>query len=205
MYVNATVARQGLMRRRVWKMLPQMLLCVVGLLASFFSNAVLAEARFAISKVEVVLVDKVYYLSAQIDYELSDKVLEVMHKGVSIVMVLDIEFLRSRKYLWNEAIARLVQRYRLEYHALTRQYLITNLNSGSQHSFPTLEVALMRLGRVIDLPVLDQKLTEERGQYIGLMRVAVDVSELPTPLRLRAYFSSDWHLTSEWYSWILPH
>ncbi len=196
MYFTAAVAQQGVVRRA--------LLGVAGLLFSFISHSSFAEPRFAISKVEMALVDKVYYLNAKIDYELSDKLLEVMHKGVPVVMVLDIKFQRSRKYSWDEAITQLVQRYRLEYHALTRQYQVTNLNSGSQHSFPTLEVALTSLGTVIELPVLDQKLTEESGQHIGLMRASVDVSELPTPLRLRAYFSSDWHLTSEWYSWILP-
>ncbi len=175
------------------------------MLLSLSSNVASAEARFEISEVKVNLVDKVYYLSAQIDYELSDKMMEVMHKGVPVVVALDIEFLRSRKYLWDEEVAQLVQRYRLEYHALTRQYLVTNLNSGSQHSFPTLEVALALLGTVVDLPVLDKQLIEEKERYVGLMRASVDVAELPTPLRLRAYFSSDWHLTSEWYSWILPN
>jgi len=178
--------------------------CAVGALFSFFSNALSAAERFDISQVKLDLVDKVYLLSASIDYELSDEVVEVMHKGVPVVVVLDIEFLRSRKYLWDEEIAQLAQRYRLEYHALTRQYLVTNLNSGSQHSFPTLEVALTLLGTVVDLPVLDEKLLDEQGRYIGLMRASVDVAELPTPLRLRAYFSSDWHMTSEWYSWTLP-
>jgi len=205
MYFNTTVGQQGLMHQVLRPILDRVMVVFVGLLFSLFSNLASAEARFDISAVKVNLVDKVYYLNARIDYELSDKVLEVMHKGVPVVVVLDIEFQRSRKFFWDEEIAQLVQRYQLEYHALTRQYLVTNLNSGSQHSFPTLEVALTVLGTVVDLPALDRQLLEEKGQYIGLMRASVDVGELPTPLRLRAYFSGDWHLSSEWYSWILPN
>ncbi|MBL1259139.1 MAG: DUF4390 domain-containing protein [Thiotrichaceae bacterium] len=187
------------------RLLHQVVPAIVGVLLSIFSNLALAEARFDIAEVKVKLIDKVYYLNARIDYELSDKVLEVMHRGVPIVVVLDIEFQRSRKFIWDAGIAQLVQRYQLEYHALTRQYLVTNLNSGSQHSFPTLEVALTLLGTVVDLPVLDKQLLDKDGQYVGSMRASVDVGALPTPLRLRAYFSADWHLSSEWYSWILPN
>ena len=201
MHLNATVSQPGVMSRVLRLVIPGL----AGVLLSLFSNVASAEARFDITEVKVKLVDKVYYLNARIDFELSDKVMEVMHKGVPIVVVLDIEFQRSRKLLWNDDIAQLVQRYQLDYHALTRQYLVTNLNSGSQHSFPTLEVALALLGTVVDLPVLDKQLLEKDGQYVGSMRASVDVAELPTPLRLRAYFSSDWHLSSEWYSWILPN
>jgi hypothetical protein len=201
MHLNTTVSQPGVMSRVLRLVIPGL----AGVLLSLFSNVASAEARFDITEVKVKLVDKVYYLNARIDFELSDKVLEVMHKGVPIVVVLDIEFQRSRKLLWNDDIAQLVQRYQLDYHALTRQYLVTNLNSGSQHSFPTLEVALALLGTVVDLPVLDKQLLEKDGQYVGSMRASVDVAELPTPLRLRAYFSSDWHLSSEWYSWILPN
>ena len=201
MHLNTTEGQPGVMSR----VLRLVISGLAGVLLSLFSNVASAEARFDITEVKVKLVDKVYYLNARIDFELSDKVLEVMHKGVPIVVVLDIEFQRSRKLLWNDDIAQLVQRYQLDYHALTRQYLVTNLNSGSQHSFPTLEVALDLLGTVVDLPVLDKQLLEKDGQYVGSMRASVDVAELPTPLRLRAYFSADWHLSSEWYSWILPN
>ncbi len=201
MYFNATVNSQGWMRRALRQILPG----VTGVLLSLCSNIASAEARFEISEVKVDLVDKVYYLNARIDYELSDKVLEVMHKGVPVVVVLDIEFQRSRRFLWDETIAQLAQRYRLEYHALTRQYLVTNLNSGLQHSFPTLAVALTLLGTVVDLPVLDEALLQQEGRYVGSIRAAVDVSALPTPLRLRGYFSSAWHLSSEWYSWTLQN
>ena len=201
MYLHATASQQGVMSQLLRQVMP----VLAGVLLSLFSHHASAETRFDISEVKVNLVDKVYYLNARIDYELSDKVLEVMHRGVPIVVVLDIEFQRSRKFIWDDEIAQLVQRYQLDYHALTQQYLVTNLNSGSQHSFPTLEVALALLGTVVDLPVLDRQLLEEDGQYIGAMRASVDVGELPTPLRLRAYFSADWHLSSEWYTWILPN
>jgi len=201
MYLSAKVNQHGV----IGQLLRQVVPGIAAVLLSLFSNIALAEVRFDISEVKVNLVDKVYYLNARVDYELSDKVLEVMHRGVPIVVALDIEFQRSRRFIWNDEIAQLVQRYQLEYHALTQQYLVTNLNSGLQYSFPTLEVALALLGTVVDLPVLDEQLLEGKGRYIGFMRASVDVGELPTPLRLRAYFSADWHLSSEWYSWTLAN
>ena len=145
--------------------------------------------------------EKVYYLNARIDYKLSDKVIDALHKGVPINFKIKIEISRVRDYLWNEIITDLRQRYRLEYHALTKQYIVNNLNSGSRHSFPNLKVALSVLGTIVNLPLVDKNLLEPDQQYNGRIQAVLDVDRLPVPLRLLAYLTSGWRLSSEWFLW----
>lgn len=149
------------------------------------------------------LVDDVYHVDARVDYELTGPVLEALQSGVRIVIEMPIEVFQPRDWIWDVTIASLSQRYRLEYHALTRQYLLTNLNSNVQSTYPTRHAALNALGRVVDLPILDRRLLKVGEHYMARLRVRLALEDLPSPLRLWAYMSGDWRLASEWHVWRL--
>ena len=91
----------------------------------------------------------------------------------------------------------------MEYHALSRQYLVNNLNSGERRSFPSRNAALDFMGQINGFPLLDQGLLTSNEKYEGALRAALDIESLPAPLRLFTYLSDDWRLTSEWYTWSL--
>ncbi len=142
-------------------------------------------------------------LSARIDYRFSQASLEALANGVPLTIELQIEVLRRRGWLWDETVAGLSQRFRLEYHALARQYLVTNLNSGELKSFPGLGGALEHLGRITDFPMLDYYLLAPGERYYARLRATLDIESLPAPLRPVAWLSGDWRLSSEWYAWPL--
>lgn len=158
-------------------------------------------SEIVINEVQTKLADKVYYLDAHIDYSLTEPMYEALHKGVPLTFVLDIEIARVRHYWLNDTVAELQQRYQLEYQVLTQQYLVRNLNSGLQFNLPSLDVALSVLGTVVDLPVLDSQLLDAGESYTGFLRAQLDIEELPLPLRVMSYFSSEWRLRSEWKTW----
>ena len=103
----------------------------------------------------------------------------------------------------DETVASLSQRYRIRYHALTRQYLTTNLNSKVRSAYPNLAIALANLGTISSLPVLDQRLLKPNSHYLGRIRSRLAIEHLPSPLRLWTYFYSDWNLSSPWHQWVL--
>jgi len=164
-----------------------------------------SAAGVEVKQVNTYLKGDVYYLDAQLQYVLTEKMLEALHKSVSLTFVLEIEVLRHRSYIWDTQVAGLEQRYRLDYLPLTQQYQVSNLNSGSVHNLPSLDVALSVLGAVLQLPLLDRELLSPDAIYTGRMRAQLDVEELPVPLRLLSYFADEWRLGSEWYSWSLQH
>lgn len=183
----------------------------LGLLALLMSAALAAGAEdeadaqeaagFRIERVSVVLRDEVYYLNAGIQFVPGAPVLDALERGVPLPVLLEVEILRERSYLWNETITTLEQRYEVDYHELTRQYTVRNLNIDTQFAYPTREAALSALGRIVDLPLIDANLLDPEASYIGRVRASMDTNALPVPLRLRALVSSEWRLSSGWHEW----
>ncbi len=162
-----------------------------------------AADEFAVRNVDTVWLDDVYQLSADVYCPLSAQPVEALRKGVALTISLDIDVTKGRRYWLDEKVASLEQSYELRYHALTDQYLLTNLNSGVQHSFPSLQTALDVLGNIVDLPLLDRQLLEPDEDYSGRVRIRLDLDSLPAPLRLIAYFTPGWRQASDWYVWKL--
>lgn len=152
---------------------------------------------------DTTLVNDVYVLNARIDYEFSPAVLEALENGVPLTLQADIEIVHPRRLVWDDKFTDLQQRYRIEYHALSQQYLVKNLNSGIQYNFLRQHDAINALGTITDLPLLDKRLLTPGRHYIARLRARLDLQALPTPLLLQAYLSPQWHLISDWYTWPL--
>ncbi|HMR01865.1 MAG TPA: DUF4390 domain-containing protein [Candidatus Competibacter phosphatis] len=160
-------------------------------------------AGFDVIEASTRLGDGVYRLNAQIEYSFSEPALDALQNGVPLTIELLMEVRRRRSWVWDETVYSLVQRFRLEYHALSRQYLVHNLNSGERRNFSTRLAALRFMGRIHEFPLLDRSLLAPDRRYEGALRAQLALDTLPTPLRLFAYLSEDWQLTSEWYTWPL--
>lgn len=169
--------------------------------ASEAGNGATLEAGIRIERASATLVDNVYYLDADIDFTLSRPILEALERGVPVRVALDIEILRERRYMWDETTTTLEQRYELDFHALTRSYVVRNLNIGTQNAFPTRRAALDHLGRIADLPMIDANLLEEGESWLGRVQARIDIDALPVPLRVRALVSPEWRLASGWHEW----
>lgn len=177
------------------------------LLLTGFIIALLAApawaAQFEIQRAVARVDEGVYRLNANIDYQLSVPVRDALNNGVALAFEMQVDILQEREVLWNTVLASLNQRSRLEYHELSRQYILENLNTGIVETFSTLSSALRSLGEVEAFPILDASLLDPQESYSGQLRVWLELDELPLPIRARAYLSSAWRLDSDWYPWPL--
>lgn len=162
-----------------------------------------AEGRFAIRTVYTELNEGVIYLNADIDYELSEVAREALANGIDLTIELQIEIVRDRRYWVDRDVASLLQRYQLSYQPLSERYITRNLNSSDHASFADLAMALESLGRVRNLPLLDDTFLNPGKRYELRVRAVLDTRELAGPLRLLTVFWRDWRLASEWYEWPL--
>jgi len=126
-----------------------------------------------------------------------------LDNGVPLVVELDIVIDRKRDYVWNETVTSLRQRYQLSYEALTQRYVVTNLNSGADNYYGSRTAAIIALGDVDKLPILDAGLLSPDEKYIVSLQASLDLDALPVPMRVVGYFSSSWRIASEWVSWPL--
>jgi Domain of unknown function (DUF4390) len=191
------------------------LACVLGLLAGAAHGQALTAnvpppvqpvddpGRFEVRAASVELDDGVYLLNARIEYRLSSESREALNAGVPLNIRIDVEIIHSRRFWFDNTTAELRFRYQLEYHALSERYIVLNVNSGLQESFPSLFAALNSLGRVDGLPLIDAALLEEDRNYRVRLRAVLDVERFSGPLRLLAFWRRDWSLGSDWYQWPL--
>lgn len=158
---------------------------------------------FAVLSATVHDIDGVVRLDATFALRFGTTLEEALHNGVTLPLLVEIEALQQRDYLWPKAIARVEQRYLLSFNTLTEQYLLHNRNTDAQLRLPSLGAVKAVLGNLSKFPFLDRNLLKEDADYLARLRITIDREQLPAPLRLMSYISSDWDLHSEWYQWPL--
>jgi len=168
-----------------------------------FLSPALAEHAFVIKSIETELREGVYHLNAKVDYRFSDEALTALKNGVPLLILMDFEVEKQRGWWFNKTVAELQQGYLLLYHALSDQFIISNLNSGTQENFFKLESALEALGNIKQLPLIDSNILEADAEYQVIIRTRLDIESLPAPMRPIAYISRQWQLNSNWVSWPL--
>ncbi|MGD8827623.1 MAG: DUF4390 domain-containing protein, partial [Gammaproteobacteria bacterium] len=152
--------------------------------------------HFAVRTAYTELIGGVYYLDADVEYNLTDEALDALQNSVPLHIEMQIEIIHVRSWWFNETVASLTQGYELRYHPLSQLYIVRNLNSGQQQTFTNYRSAILKLGQVTDLPVIDASLLDPEGEYRIRMRSVLDVKDYPAPLRLFASLWSDWQLSS---------
>ena len=144
----------------------------------------------------VELTDEGYAVNADFNVELTPRIAEALHSGVSLYFLVEFELVRPRWYWFDEKTVASRLQYRLTYHALSRQY---RLWTGTLHQpFPTLDEALRVLERVRSWVVLEKDQVSPGQSYQAGVRMRLDQTQLPRPFQLTAVTSREWTFESEW-------
>lgn len=171
------------------------------LLALFMLPAIAMAAEIEVVNPQLQPADDGYVLSADFKFELNPRLEEAVTKGVVLHFVADFELTRPRWYWLDEKLATRSQTYRLSYHALTRQY---RLSTGGLHqSFATLSEAVQVLSRLRNWVVVErgEKGIRSGEPYDAMLRLRLDVTQLPRPFQITALGNKDWSLASDWKAW----
>jgi Domain of unknown function (DUF4390) len=161
------------------------------------------EGSFEVRTASSELIDGVYYVNSLIDLRMSREATEALDSGVPLVVRIEIDLIRVRRFWIDDEEYDVDQRFVLEHHALTERYIVRNLNRGDQASFATLTAALSNLGRIERLPLIDATLLEPGRSYDARIRVELDMDEFSGPLRLLTFWRREFSLSSEWFRWRL--
>ncbi|HZW59819.1 MAG TPA: DUF4390 domain-containing protein, partial [Woeseiaceae bacterium] len=159
----------------------------LALLLLTLAAAVFAQDRsdrhgyFDVRSANTRLVNGVQVLDARLQLVLSDEALDALNSGVPLTIELNIEVIRVRRFLPDALDAELTLRYELEYRPLSQRYIVRNLNSSDQESFATLYSALNNLGRIQDLPVVDDAILEADSDYRMRLQAVLSTQQYPAP------------------------
>lgn len=162
--------------------------------------SVSARADFGLALVDSNVVGDSLKFSAVIDTKLEAPVIEALNKGIPLELALDVVMEEHRRIWWDPTLNTWELRRRIEYHPLSKQYLIHGVGLAGD-SFSALDLALKQLGIWRDIKLLVPARLRANGDYRLLLRARLDIESLPAPLRPLAYTSSAWRVSSGWKKW----
>lgn len=136
-----------------------------------------------------------YQLDVLADISLNQTLEDALKKGVELVFMVNASIMKPRWYWLDEEVARCRARFRLSYHALTRQYRL--LQNDQLHSFASLDNALKILGRQVDLPFKEYTPLLPNQEYYLALQISLDVTRLSKPFQMEWFDTEDWNLVSE--------
>lgn len=175
----------------------------LALLAGNSNLLAASDAGLKVYSASTVKKGDTYFMDAQLGYYLSQAALDALDSGVPLTFELEAVIYTPRKWFWNKTLLRSSHRYQVVYHALSQQYIVTNINSGIQNNYSRRNTALLSMGRINEVPLVNKKVLPESDTVMVRLRVSLQIDALPAPMRPWAYINSDWLLTSEWYKWEL--
>ena len=189
---------RGLSQRRT---LVSQVYGLVWLVAVSLACAEVGAAGFKVNDADIRLVDGKYLLDADLGLDFSEESIEALKHGVPLTLVVDMDIREQRRFLWDKRVARRRETRTLQSHALSKRYVLKNLNSGTTRSFDSLSDAMAELKRVQGLPVVESDVLVQDKNYQVRLRARLDIEALPAPLRPLAYLKSIWGRSSKWSTW----
>jgi Domain of unknown function (DUF4390) len=134
-------------------------------------------------------------LTAEFAFAINATLEEALQRGVPLYFVLDVEIVRPRWWWFDEKSATASVQYRVSWQPLTRQYRVASgLFSQSFDSLAEIERLIGRVNSRVIARVAD---LESGTRYEAVVRLRLDVNQLPKPFQVNALASRDWQLASE--------
>lgn len=158
---------------------------------------------FGVEQMTTRLEDGTYAMDARIRYDFSDRALEALANGVPLTVEVHIQVRPEDDWLWTKSLTDRRLRYRVQYKPLSERYLVTQLPDDQGRSYVTRDAALTALGELNDVTLVSAGQMEPDIPYEVHIRVALDIEELPLPLRPMAYLYPSWKQSSKWSKWPL--
>lgn len=146
----------------------------------------------------------VLYLDVDFKLTLDKEMIEAMQNAIPLNLSVQAVIEQPRDWWIGRTIAEDERRYQLEYHALSKTWLITDVLEHEARSFSSLKGALRSLQRIRAWPITTAQKLHHTGHLVGRVRMVLDVNKLPLPLRFPALFDSRWALNSDWFLWSVP-
>ncbi|MGA1768939.1 MAG: DUF4390 domain-containing protein [Steroidobacteraceae bacterium] len=164
------------------------------------AHAQAEEPRFGIRNAFVEPRGGVWQLNAILELGLSRAAENALSEGVPLTLILDTEVSRGRRFLPDENVAELQQRWQLGYDGLAQRYVVVNQNSGAQAAYASLGEALDALARIRELPLLDESLLQAGRRYEVSLRATLEIGGLPEAVKVLLFWR-EWSRVTDWYTW----
>jgi hypothetical protein len=161
-------------------------------------------ANFSVKSAQSQLNDRVLHVDARFDLPVNPRIEEALSKGIPIDVVIELNMVKHRWWWRNRLITDTVVRRRIQFHALSRQYLVSGMREDdSSESFGSLSQALAHAGTLDEFKLFltAKKEIEADARYLLMLRAHLDIEALPMLMRPLAYATPSWRRNTGWTEW----
>lgn len=173
-----------------WKNIVSALLCVAALAACSGGGAAQLRVR------QAELANGV--LTAQLQWQPSDAVLDALDHGIALDFVLRLRAYGPAHLGWRGTLARVDRHVELRYFPLSRRYQLRDLDRGETRTYGARGLLVAALE---DLHLALPADWSGRGAQTFTLSIDLERDNLPGALRLPALLQADWHLSSGDFAW----
>lgn len=163
-------------------------------------QAIASSGSIIIKSADLTLNGESYRLNADLEIDLNEKIEEAINKGVNVTFLYEFTLVKPRTLWFNKEITTASTHISVSYHALSRQYLVSQ--NGRQTSHEILSEAMIELVQLYDWKVLDKSMVNPDETYDATLNVKLDQSKLPKAIQVESIGSENWSMVSEPYEWV---
>ncbi|MEQ8660301.1 MAG: DUF4390 domain-containing protein [Gammaproteobacteria bacterium] len=185
------------------RILHELLLSTV--LAALLAGALAARSAHAgdivIERAEAYVANELVMLDIDAGFAFSEDAVDALTSGIALTFDLEIVISEARRLLWDRELFATRRHYALERHALSNQFVLSDLITGERRIHASLALAIADLGRIHRLPLTERDELDSDGTLACSVRLKLDMNALPAPMIPLAYLSPGWHMSSGWHRW----
>ena len=160
-----------------------------------------AERGISVNDLSSNVLDKIIRVDCDIQYGLDDSVKEALRNGIEMSFLLEIELRQQHHYWLDPLVNNLSREFRVKYHALSKQYVMIEMGSHKERSFPDLYSAFYYQRKIHNAELASIDSLDVEQEYYFRVRARLLSEKLPLPLRIKSYVSSNWRPSSGWTVW----
>ena len=179
-----------------------------GMMASLLLPLLAPAGALAAGNIEVAAFVNVhggvFELNARTLFPLSDDVRRALTDGATVNFDLQVVVEKQRRYWLNSTLVDVILRRELTWNAVSKRYVVKDVDRGELDAYVALDEALVAVGVVTGWPVVVEPQLDSDSNYVIRVRAGYRRGRLPDALRALIFWSDGWNRRSEWISWILP-
>jgi hypothetical protein len=175
------------------------IICMM-LLGSVFSSIAYSQG-IKLRQIQLEPVEQKWTINASYQIELPPELSDAVKKGITFQFLTELNVTRGRWYWFEEKPITAIKIIKLSFQPLTQLYRV---NVGALTlSANTLEEALIQVGAIAGWQVAELSALDNGRQYDGVIRMRLDLSQLPKPFQINALNAREWNLSSDWYQFVI--
>lgn len=166
------------------------------------SNCVFAKSNnILINDLAIEVVENELNVKCDVQYGVHEEVEIALINGIEMTFKLVVEIRQERSYWLDPLITSISKSFKIKYHALSEQFVVSELNEQMERSFPDLYSAFYNREHIDEIDLISLAELDINTKYYIRAKAQLATEALPLPLRVKSYFSENWRPSSGWTVW----